>query len=456
MRSSPCRTTMTRSTASRRARNSASVMIEGRRRLVSRPSRRRCRLASIRVEPLTPRTPSSRLPCAALGRGRPCSAGRPPEPSSVAPPPPDRRRGGGACDVGFRSTYRRSCAARHRRSRRPKLVGRLGRRLSRHRLCLRRHRPAPSSPESADPGSPAGRPPRPRRPRRRRVDDRGESSPSASSPGSASASGWSLPSPVSAAVAAAVSAAGRRLRAGAGAVVGAWNSTAGTAAAVRVTGSGVRSRVRRRSTRPRSPWRRAGGEALRLGSPRPHPPGPDSRLPVPSQPRSVGAAFLRLRRARGAGIRRRSSPDGGRRVGRRPGGARRRGVRSWRPTAGRPAGCAVRRRDGGRGALGGRCRLGRGVRRGVRRVVGALVVEQVVLRSAPGSADGAPRGSEVVVVVVQPRSGSADRTEADEAAMPWSAGLRSPVRSPQRVDQSSRPPATCRRAVPAPAASPLG
>ena len=43
---------MTRSTASRRARNSASVMIV-RRRPASRPSRRRCFFASRRVEPLT-------------------------------------------------------------------------------------------------------------------------------------------------------------------------------------------------------------------------------------------------------------------------------------------------------------------------------------------------------------------------------------------------------------------
>ena len=45
---------MTRSTASRRARNSDSVMIGGLRRPDSRPSRRRCRLASSRVDPLTP------------------------------------------------------------------------------------------------------------------------------------------------------------------------------------------------------------------------------------------------------------------------------------------------------------------------------------------------------------------------------------------------------------------
>ena len=46
------RTTMTRSTLSRRARNSASVTT-GRRRPASRPSRRRCFFASRRVEPLT-------------------------------------------------------------------------------------------------------------------------------------------------------------------------------------------------------------------------------------------------------------------------------------------------------------------------------------------------------------------------------------------------------------------
>ena len=45
---------MTRSTDSRRARNSASVRIGGRRRPASRPSRRRCFLASRRVEPRTP------------------------------------------------------------------------------------------------------------------------------------------------------------------------------------------------------------------------------------------------------------------------------------------------------------------------------------------------------------------------------------------------------------------
>ena len=49
---------MERSTDSRRARNSDSVTIGGRRRPVSRPSRRRCFLASSLVDPLTDRTSS--------------------------------------------------------------------------------------------------------------------------------------------------------------------------------------------------------------------------------------------------------------------------------------------------------------------------------------------------------------------------------------------------------------
>ncbi len=53
-----CRTTMVRLTDSRRARNSASETIAVRRRPDSRPSRRRCFLASIRVEPLTAVTSS--------------------------------------------------------------------------------------------------------------------------------------------------------------------------------------------------------------------------------------------------------------------------------------------------------------------------------------------------------------------------------------------------------------
>ena len=80
VRSPRWRTTMARSTASRRARNSASVTIGGRRRPDSRPSRRRCRLASSRVEPLTARTSSSARgsrPGGAPARGPRCPAGRP-------------------------------------------------------------------------------------------------------------------------------------------------------------------------------------------------------------------------------------------------------------------------------------------------------------------------------------------------------------------------------------------
>ena len=76
---------MTRSTASRRARNSASLRIGGRRRPASRPSRRRCRLASRRVDPRDALDLVGVLPLvgrpsrpAAGARGRRCSAGRRP------------------------------------------------------------------------------------------------------------------------------------------------------------------------------------------------------------------------------------------------------------------------------------------------------------------------------------------------------------------------------------------
>ena len=70
-----------RSTASRRARNSASLRMGGRRRPASRPSLRRCRLASSRVDPVMPWiSPLSRpLPALSLGapaRARRCWAGR--------------------------------------------------------------------------------------------------------------------------------------------------------------------------------------------------------------------------------------------------------------------------------------------------------------------------------------------------------------------------------------------
>ena len=62
MRSPDCRTTISRLTDSRRARNSASVRIGALRRPASRPSRRRCFFASRRVEPR--REPTSSAPLA--------------------------------------------------------------------------------------------------------------------------------------------------------------------------------------------------------------------------------------------------------------------------------------------------------------------------------------------------------------------------------------------------------
>ena len=72
---------MTRSTDSRRARNSDSVMTGGRRGPDSRPSRLRCRFASSRVNPRTDltsldETGSSASAGAAPGRAPRCSAGR--------------------------------------------------------------------------------------------------------------------------------------------------------------------------------------------------------------------------------------------------------------------------------------------------------------------------------------------------------------------------------------------
>src|SRR5689334_24645391 len=79
---------MDRSTDSRRARNSDSVMIGGRRRPVSRPSRRRCFLASSLVEPLTERTSS--LPYGS----RTCTtvSGGSSEPGASGPSPAEPRR----------------------------------------------------------------------------------------------------------------------------------------------------------------------------------------------------------------------------------------------------------------------------------------------------------------------------------------------------------------------------
>src|SRR6476660_1532390 len=79
---------MDRSTDSRRARNSDSVTIGGRRRPVSRPSRRRCFLASSLVEPLTERTSS--LPFGS----RTCTtvSGGSSEPGASGPSPAEPRR----------------------------------------------------------------------------------------------------------------------------------------------------------------------------------------------------------------------------------------------------------------------------------------------------------------------------------------------------------------------------
>ena len=90
---------MDRSTDSRRARNSDSVTIGGRRRPVSRPSRRRCFLASSLVEPLTERTsllaPARSVRLTHVHHGvrrvvRAGSVGAVPgrTPAALAPPPP--------------------------------------------------------------------------------------------------------------------------------------------------------------------------------------------------------------------------------------------------------------------------------------------------------------------------------------------------------------------------------
>ncbi|CFA82470.1 Uncharacterised protein [Mycobacterium tuberculosis] len=100
------RTTITRSTASRRARNSASLNTGGRRRPASRPSRRRCRLASRRVEPsmplisVEPEPPSCELPALSPARGtRSCttvlggsSGNGPSNAASLSSPEADLRR----------------------------------------------------------------------------------------------------------------------------------------------------------------------------------------------------------------------------------------------------------------------------------------------------------------------------------------------------------------------------
>ena len=149
---------MVRSTDSRRARNSDSVMIGGRRRPVSRPSRRRCFLASSRVDPLTDAHVVVAVRLAR--RARRCPAGRR---ASASPSPPGRRpnRGGacaGACARCCRpgSSSSAASAVRRRlpappswptRRRRPRCAGRVRGVLGRAapaRLRVRGGWPAPS------------------------------------------------------------------------------------------------------------------------------------------------------------------------------------------------------------------------------------------------------------------------------------------------------------------------
>ena len=93
MRSPRSRTTIVRSTDSRRARNSASDRIGTRRRPASRPSRRRWRLASRRVDPRTLCTPSpSSLVAALRSRGWRTRVTVPGGSSSEAASSPDPRR----------------------------------------------------------------------------------------------------------------------------------------------------------------------------------------------------------------------------------------------------------------------------------------------------------------------------------------------------------------------------
>ncbi len=126
-------------------------MTGGRRRPVSRPSRRRCFLASSRVEPLTERT--SLLPgrlCRSWGRGRRSARAR--APRCPAGRPSWLRRGrlrpnpGGACVAAGGH-----CCPRPRRRRRPA-------RWHRHRR--RRRCPPEPLPRALPPGSPHLRRPR--------------------------------------------------------------------------------------------------------------------------------------------------------------------------------------------------------------------------------------------------------------------------------------------------------
>ena len=152
VRSPVWRTAITRSTASRRARNSASVRIGARRRPESRLSRRRWRLASSRVEPLTPRTPSSSAAPALDRPSRMCTT----------------VFGGSSSAASAASRHRRTGAAGGGAGRWP---------TGRPRRPRRRARRRGSSPASSSWSASASAPasvasvlllPRPRRPRRRR------------------------------------------------------------------------------------------------------------------------------------------------------------------------------------------------------------------------------------------------------------------------------------------------
>ena len=154
VRSPVWRTAITRSTASRRARNSASVRIGARRRPESRLSRRRCRLASSRVEPLTPRTPSSSAAPHLARESRTCTTVFGGSSSDAA--------GLTVGPAGAATPTAPTGAGRQRR---------LGHLLGVVGLVLvgapRRLRPSAVTWLSRS-GSPARLPPRPRRPRRRR------------------------------------------------------------------------------------------------------------------------------------------------------------------------------------------------------------------------------------------------------------------------------------------------
>ena len=146
-RSPRWRTAITRSTDSRRARNSASVRICGRLREESRESRRRCRLASSRVDPRTPctsfearsdRRSSRRSPpatAAARGRARRCCPGRPH--GAFRP----RTCAGDAADAGgcrrHRPANSRRCL-RHRK-RRPRSSSDSSSDVGRRLTVVRRH-----------------------------------------------------------------------------------------------------------------------------------------------------------------------------------------------------------------------------------------------------------------------------------------------------------------------------